>query len=60
MLVKELIKHLQNMDENLPISLEVTTKIIEEDAPVTSNIESIEFSNESVILKGYDTLVEWD
>ncbi|WP_262119586.1 hypothetical protein [Enterococcus casseliflavus] len=61
MLVKDLLKHLQNLDENLPVSLEITTKFVEDDdVPTVSEIDSIEFSIYSVTLKGKDTLVEWD
>lgn len=61
MLVKDLLKHLQNLDENLPVSLEITTKFVEDDdVPTVSEIDSIEFSSYSVTLKGKDTLVEWD
>lgn len=61
MLVKELIKHLQNMDENSVVNLEITSKIDEDDdLPTYSEIDSIEFSSKKVVLKGLDTLVEWD
>lgn len=61
MLVKDLLKHLQNLDGNLPVSLEITTKLVEDDdVPTVSEIDSIEFSSYSVTLKGKDTLVEWD
>ena len=61
MLVKELIKHLENMDENSTVLIEVTTKIDnDDDIPTSSSIDSIEFSTNLVRLKGMDNLVEWD
>lgn len=61
MLLRELIDHLEKLDENLEVSLAITSKIDdEEDLPTLSSVESIEFSNSEVILKGHDKLVEWD
>lgn len=61
MLVEELIAHLMKMDGKSIVKLEVKSKIDEEDEmPTLSSIDSIEFNNEKVTLKGYDELVEWD
>lgn len=61
MLVKDLISHLQKMEENSVVRLEIMSKIDEEDTlPTLSEIDSIEFSDNLVTLKGRDTLVEWD
>lgn len=61
MLVKELINHLEKMDENSTIKLEVKTRVaVDEEIPTYADIQSIEFSENRVVLKGDDELIEWD
>ncbi|WP_165037875.1 hypothetical protein [Enterococcus sp. ZJ1622] len=61
MLVKELINHLEKMDENSTIKLEVKTKAADnEEIPTYADIQSIEFGENRVVLKGDDELIEWD
>ncbi|WP_086348508.1 hypothetical protein [Candidatus Enterococcus clewellii] len=62
MLVKELIAHLEKMDENSTVNLEIKTKIDPDDGefPTSASIQTIEFGNGKVLLKGDDELVEWD
>lgn len=63
MLVKELIKHLEKMDENATVKLQIKTKIdlnSNEEVPTYSEIKTIEFGENKVVLKGDDELVEWD
>ncbi|EGO6788790.1 TPA: hypothetical protein IUV20_002967 [Enterococcus faecalis] len=63
MLVKELIKHLEKMDENATVKLRIKTKLdstSDEEAPTYSEIETIELGENKVVLKGDDELVEWD
>lgn len=61
MLVKELINHLEKMDENSTIKLKVKTKVADnEEIPTYADIQSIEFDENRVVLKGDDELIEWD
>lgn len=61
MLVEELIAHLMKMDGKSIVKLEIKSKVDEEDEmPTLASIDSIEFNTETVTLKGYDELVEWD
>lgn len=62
MKVKELINHLQNLDENLDVELMIEADSPIEDGliPITGSINSIEFSKTKVILKGLDDILEQD
>ncbi|WP_368251199.1 hypothetical protein [Enterococcus sp. 2201sp1_2201st1_B8_2201SCRN_220225] len=62
MKVKELINHLQNLDENLEVELLIEADSPMEDSliPITGSISSIEFSKSKVILKGLDDILEQD
>lgn len=61
MLVKELMNHLEKMDQEAAVKLKVTTKIDDEDdIPTIAMINTIEFGDSLVVLKGYDELIEWD
>lgn len=59
MLVKELINHLEKMDENSTVKLQIKTKF-DEESPTYASVETIEFGNDLVLLKGDDELVEWE
>lgn len=63
MLIKDLIKHLSNLDQELEVKLMIDTKLDDSDdssCPTLSKVDSIEFSDTLVMLKGKDELAEWD